>query len=92
MKIGTSRNQKYENAYMKSLVLMSSIRIERTHRLRSKNSPRPTIVRFSHYKAREKMLKAYRENRKMQNNKNVQGVMADPSIRADDQDNIWQLI
>ena len=42
----------------------SSIRIERAHRIRSKNSPRPIIVKFSHYKDREKVLKAYREKRR----------------------------
>lgn len=42
--------------------------------------------------AREKVLKAYREKRKMQNNENVQGVMADPSVGVDDQHDIRRLI
>ena len=62
----------------------SSIQIERAHRLRSKNSPRPVIVKFSHYKDRDKVLKVYREKRKAQNNDNLQGAMADPSEGNDE--------
>ena len=62
----------------------SSIQIERAHRLRSKNSPRPVILKFSHYKDRDKVLKAYREKRKAQNNDNLQGAMADPSEGNDE--------
>ena len=34
----------------------SAIQIERAHRIRSKNSPRPIIVKFSHYKDRDRVL------------------------------------
>lgn len=39
----------------------SDIRIERAHRLYSKNKPRPLIVKFSFYKDKETVLKKYRE-------------------------------
>ena len=45
----------------------SSIQIERAHRIPSKTSPRPLIVKFSFYKDRDRVLKAYREKRKRQN-------------------------
>ena len=57
----------------------SSIQIERAHGLRSKNTPRPIIVKFTRYKDREKVLKAYREKRKAQNNAAPDGAMADPN-------------
>ena len=38
------------------------IQIERANRIRGKNSPRPIIVMFSHYKDRENVLKTCREN------------------------------
>ena len=71
----------------------SSIRIERAHR--SKNSPRPIIVKFSHYKDREKVLKAYREKRRSLNNDNAQagGATADPDEgRADEQTDVRRVI
>ena len=37
---------------------------ERVHRLRSKSTPAPIIAKFSFFKDREKVLKAYREKRK----------------------------
>ena len=43
-----------------------SIKIERAHRLPSKSSPRPVIVKFSHFKDKQLVLKAYREKRKEQ--------------------------
>ena len=39
----------------------TDIRIERAHRLYSKNKPRPLIVKFSFYKDKEIVLKKYRE-------------------------------
>ena len=44
----------------------SSIKIERAHRLPSKSSPRPLIVRFSFFKDKDRVLKRYREIRKSQ--------------------------
>ena len=43
-----------------------SIKIERAHRLFSKTSPRPIIVKFSYFKDKELVLKSYREKRKAQ--------------------------
>ena len=45
----------------------SNIQIERAHRIPSKSSTRPIIVKFSFYKDREKILKTYREKRKQEN-------------------------
>lgn len=45
----------------------SSIQIERAHRISRKTSPRPVIVKFSFYKDRNKVLNAYREKRKPDN-------------------------
>ena len=45
----------------------SNIQIERAHRIPSKSTPRPVIVKFSFYKDRERILKAYREKRKQEN-------------------------
>ena len=42
----------------------ASIQIERAYRIRGKNSPRPIIVKFSHYKDRENVLKTYRKKHK----------------------------
>lgn len=42
----------------------SSIQIERANRISSKTPPRSVIVKFSFYKDRNKVLNAYRENRK----------------------------
>lgn len=50
----------------------SSIQIERAHRIPSKTSPRPLIVKFSFYKDRDKVLKAYREKRKRQNEQSAE--------------------
>ena len=50
----------------------SAIQIERAHRIRSKNSPRPIIVKFSHYKDRDRVLKSFREKRKSRLADNVQ--------------------
>ena len=44
----------------------SNIQIERTHRLPSRSNPRPVIVKFSHLKDKERVLKAYRDKRKNQ--------------------------
>lgn len=48
----------------------SDMKIERAHRLPSKNSPRPIIVKFSFYKDRDSVLRAYRQKRKDENNEN----------------------
>ena len=45
----------------------SSVQIERAHRIPSKTSPRPVIVKFSFYKDRDKVLNAYRDKRKHDN-------------------------
>ena len=41
----------------------ADIKIERAHRLPAKSSPRPLIVKFSHYKDKDRILKRYREIR-----------------------------
>lgn len=41
----------------------TSILIERAHRLNTKTTPRPIIVKFSLFKDRDKVLKSYRETR-----------------------------
>ncbi|MCG8044708.1 MAG: hypothetical protein N0E48_03320 [Candidatus Thiodiazotropha endolucinida] len=41
-----------------------NIKIERAHRLPSKSSPRPIIVKFSHFKDKDQVLKTYRIKRK----------------------------
>ena len=41
----------------------TDIKIERAHRLPAKSSPRPLIVKFSHYKDKDRILKRYREIR-----------------------------
>ena len=46
----------------------SNIKIERAHRLPSKHTPRPVIVKFSHFKDKERVLKVYREKHKNQQN------------------------
>ena len=61
----------------------STIRVERAHRIRSKISPRPIIVKFSHYKDRDKVLKVYREKRKTQ--RNDQTVQADAATNGADE-------
>ena len=42
----------------------ASIQIERALRIRCKNSPRPIIAKFSHYKDRENVLKCIAKNAK----------------------------
>lgn len=54
----------------------SSIQIERAHRIPSKTSPRPLIVKFSFYKDRDRVLKAYREKRKRQNEQTTESTGA----------------
>ena len=49
------------------------MQIERAHRLNSKTSPRPIIVKFSHFKDKELVLKNYREKRKAQREADQQG-------------------
>ena len=44
---------------------VSNIKIEREHMLPSKHTPRPVIVKFSHFKDKERVLKVYRENVKI---------------------------
>ena len=41
----------------------TDIKIERAHRLPAKSNPRPLIVKFSHYKDKDRILKRYREIR-----------------------------
>ena len=53
----------------------SAIKIERAHRIRSRNSPRPIIVKFSHYKDRDGVLKSFREKRRSRLADNAQGLM-----------------
>ena len=44
----------------------SNIQVERAHRLPSRSNPRPVIVKFSHFKDKERVLKAYPDKRKNQ--------------------------
>ena len=60
----------------------SNIQIERAHRIPSKSSPRPIIVKFSFYKDREKILKTYREKRK-QENEQQQAQVSNDDINTD---------
>ena len=39
----------------------TQIRIERAHRLRSKATPKPIIVKFSFFKENDEVLKVYRQ-------------------------------
>ena len=41
--------------------------IERAHRIQGSEKPRPVIIKFSFYKDREKVLKTYRQKRKIAN-------------------------
>ena len=41
----------------------TDISFERAHRLNTRNSPRPIIVKFSHFKDREKVLREYRDQK-----------------------------
>ena len=45
----------------------ASISIERAHRIQGSEKPRPVIIKFSFYKDREKVLKTYRQKRKIAN-------------------------
>lgn len=54
------------------------MKIERAHRLPSRSSPRPLIVKFSHFKDRELVLKNYREHRK-----NLQGAATENGEHVD---------
>ena len=49
----------------------TDIKIERAHRLPSRNSPKPIIVKFSLFKDKDSVLRAYRQKRKDENNENV---------------------
>ena len=49
----------------------TDIKIERAHRLPSRNSPKPIIVKFSFFKDKDSVLRAYRQKRKDENNDNV---------------------
>ena len=46
------------------------------HRIPSKTSPRPLIVKFSFYKDRDRVLKAYREKRTRQNEQTTESTEA----------------
>ena len=59
----------------------SEIKIERAHRLPNKSSPRPIIVKFSFYKDRETVLRAYRQKRKDDNNEDTSGGQTDNELR-----------
>lgn len=41
----------------------TGISFERAHRLNTRNSPRPVIVKFSHFKDRDKVLRKYRDQK-----------------------------
>ncbi|MEW8546814.1 MAG: hypothetical protein AB2693_25145 [Candidatus Thiodiazotropha sp.] len=47
---------------------VSNMKIERAHRLPSQSSPRPIIVKFSHFKDKDLVLKTYRQKRKEKQN------------------------
>lgn len=42
----------------------TDVSIERAHRLNTRYSPRPVIVKFSHFKDRDKVLRKYRDSKK----------------------------
>ena len=50
----------------------TSISIERAHRLQGTEKPRPVIVKFSFFKDKEKILKSYREKRKLLNEREAE--------------------
>ena len=54
----------------------SSIQIERAHLIPRKTSHRPLIVKFSFYKDMDRVLKAYREKRKRQNEQTTESTGA----------------
>ena len=68
----------------------SRISIERAHRLNTRKSPRPVIVKFSHYKDKEKVLRTYRENvKELKENQHVNedaAAQGQPSEASDDRD------
>ena len=53
----------------------SAIKIERAHRICSRNSPCPIIIKFSHYKDRDSVLKSFREKQRSRLADNAQGLM-----------------
>ena len=55
--------------YIDSSLEMNSanLSMERAHRIKSTDRPRPIIAKFSFYKEKEKVLKTYREKRKQSN-------------------------
>ena len=55
----------------------SAIKIERAHCIRSRNSLRPIIVKFSHYKDGDCVLKSFREKRRSRLADNAQGLMGE---------------
>ena len=59
-------SEKKERGYISEEIEIdeTQIRIERAHRLRSKTSPRPIIVRFSFFKERNEVLKVYSQKEK----------------------------
>ena len=57
------------------------IKTERAHRLPNKSSPRPIIVKFSFYKDRETVLRAYRQKRKGQYIEDTSGGQTDNELR-----------
>ena len=63
-----------------------SIQIERAHRISSKTSPRPVIVKFSFYKDRERILNSYWEKRKQHNERQqAEATNGDGSAELDEQ-------
>ncbi|MEW8548715.1 MAG: hypothetical protein AB2693_34875 [Candidatus Thiodiazotropha sp.] len=57
--------EKFRGYLAESLKIdQSKIQTERVHRLNTKSSPAPIIAKFSFFKDREKVLKAYKEKRK----------------------------
>lgn len=57
----------------------TSIQIERAHRLGGSSTPRPIIVKFSFFKDKEKILRAYRQKKKAMR---VNGVQRDNAGEA----------
>ena len=68
----------------------SRISIKRAHRLNTRKSPRPVIVKFSHYKDKEKVLRRYREKvKELKENQHVNEDAAaqdQPSEASDDRE------
>ena len=57
-------------------VNVSDMGIERVHRLPGRSSPRPIIVKFSHFKDKDLVLKKYRARRKELQEANVADIAA----------------